>query len=438
MEEFDVLVIGGGGREYEIARQMTLSPKVRKVYVAPGNDGTAALPKTQNVPIGPTRIEDLVQFVEMNAIGLTVIGPDAAVAAGVGNALRDAGKLVFGPTNEAGRLESSKGFATDFMVRYDIPHPQSQRVHSLDEALAVIADKTPETYVLKADGLAAGKGVVLPQSADEAHEVLREMFSGESFDGAGKGGVVIQERLHGPELSAFAITDGKDFVLLPLSQDHKRLQNEDKGPNTGGMGAYAPVPKKVAGSGQLKKINEIARQTIENIGKEGTPYQGVLYIGLMLAEERGGDPVVIEYNARFGDPEAEILLPILSQSGVDVAEMLYHVASGQLSQVAIPEELPVCALTVALAASGYPQQEPRKGDEILGLEAQYPNVVVQHAGTKQENNKWLTNGGRVLFVTGFGGSIDEAAQSAYAAIGEQGIHFADMQFRTDIGYQARS
>lgn len=437
MAAFDILVIGSGGREYELARQMTLSPEVRKVYIAPGNAGTAVLEKSENVAIGPTDIEAIVAFVREKQIGFTIIGPDAAVAAGVGNALRDAGALVFGPTREAGKLESSKAFSSDFMNRYNIPQPASHVVRSLEEALAVIADKSPETYVLKADGLAAGKGVVLPQSADEAQTTLREMFSGDSFDGAGKDGVVIQERLSGPEVSAFAITDGKDFVLLPLSQDHKRLLNGDEGPNTGGMGAYAPVPEGIVNSGQLEKIRTIAQQTITNIANEGTPYQGVLYIGLMLAKERGGDPVVIEYNARFGDPEAEILLPLLSESGVDVADMLLQAARGNVSQIILPQTLGKCVLTVALASTGYPDN-PRKGDEIHGLEKQYDGVIIQHAGTKRDGDKWLTAGGRVLYATGFGETIDEAAAKAYAAIGEDGINFNGMQFRTDIGHQARA
>lgn len=437
MAELDVLVIGSGGREYELARQMTLGADVRKVYVAPGNAGTAALEKGENVAIGPTEVDAIVAFVQEKQIGFTIIGPDAAVAAGVGNALRDAGALVFGPTREAGKLESSKAFSSDFMNRYNIPQPASQVVRSLDEALAAIADKAPDTYVLKADGLAAGKGVVLPESVDEAQMVLREMFTGESFDGAGKEGVVIQERLSGPETSAFAITDGKDFVLLPLSQDHKRLQDGDKGPNTGGMGAYAPVPKSIVNDEQLEKIRAITEQTITNIAKEGAPYEGVLYIGLMLAKERGDDPVVIEYNARFGDPEAEILLPILSESGVDVSNMLLQTARGNLSQVSIPKTLNECVLTVALASAGYPDS-PQKGDEIHGLEKHYDGVLVQHAGTKREGDTWFTAGGRVLYVTGFGASVDEAAARAYAAIGPEGIHFNGMQFRTDIGRQART
>jgi phosphoribosylamine--glycine ligase len=437
MTELDVLVIGSGGREYELARQMTRSALTRKVFIAPGNAGTAELEKSENVAINPTDADGIVAFVREKQIGLTIIGPDTAVAAGVGNALRDAGVLAFGPTREAGKLEASKAFAAEFMNRNNIPQPASQVTRSLEEALKAIENKKPASYVLKADGLAAGKGVILPHSTDEAQEVLREMFSGESFEGAGKNGVVIQERLHGPEVSAFAVTDGKDFVLLPLSQDHKRLQNNDKGPNTGGMGAYAPVPEKIVSSKQLEKIRAITGQTISSIAAEGTPYQGVLYIGLMLAKERGGDPVVIEYNARFGDPEAEILLPLLSESGVDVADMLLQAAKGNLSQVAAAPALSKCVLTVALASAGYPDK-PRNGNEIHGLDKQYDNVIVQHAGTRREGDAWLTAGGRVLYVTGFGDSITDAAARAYAAIGPDGIHFEGMHYRSDIGYQART
>lgn len=437
MAELDVLVLGSGGREYELARQMAVSTMVRKVYIAPGNGGTAVLEKCKNIPIGPTDVEAIVAFVQEKQIGFTIIGPDAAVAAGMGNALRNMKALVFGPTREAGMLESSKVFSAEFMNRHGIPQPMSQVARSLEEAIAIIKDREPDTYVLKADGLAAGKGVVLPKTAEEAKTVLQEMFSGEGFDGAGKTGVVIQERLHGPEASAFAITDGKNFILLPVSQDHKRLSDGDLGPNTGGMGVYAPVPSDIVNDAQLEKIHDIARRTIVGIAKDGTPYQGVLYMGLMMAKERDGDPLVIEYNARFGDPEAETLLPLLSKSGVDVVDMLLQAAQENLSKITIPQVLKKAALTVALASAGYPDS-PQKGDEIFGLERGYEDVVVQHAGTKREAEVWLTAGGRVLYVTGFGDNINEAAARAYAAIGERGIHFKGMQYRKDIGHQART
>lgn len=432
----DVLVIGSGGREYELARQLALSAKVNKVYVAPGNAGTEALEKGENVAIGPTEVDKIVEFVNSKKIGLTVIGPDAAVAAGVANALIKIEATVFGPTREAGKLESSKTFAGDFMERHGIPHPKSWTVHSLTEALEIIKDKQPESYVLKADGLAAGKGVVLPQTAQEAEQTLRGMFDGSAFEGAGKDVVQIQERLHGPEVSAFAVSDGKNFILLPFSQDHKRLKDNDQGPNTGGMGVYAPLPVNILNADQTEKIGIIAEQTISQMAKEGFPYRGALYMGLMLAEEHGGDPVVIEYNARFGDPENEVIMPILSESGFDVAEMLIQVAKGDVSGLTVPVAAK-SALTVALAAYDYPDN-PRKGDRIEGLDKSYDGVIVQHAGTKYENGAWLTNGGRVLYVTGIGDNPDQAAAKAYAAIGEQGIHFDGMQYRRDIGHQVRT
>lgn len=437
MEAMDTLVVGSGGREYELARQLSLSSSVAKVYVAPGNAGTTLLDKGENVAIGPTDVTEMATFVKERHIQLTVLGPDAAVAAGMGNVLREANCLVFGPTKEAGKLEASKAFAADFMNRHQIPQPPSQVVHSLDEAMAAIKDRAPDSYVLKADGLAAGKGVVLPKTVEESEQTLRDMFGGTLFEGAGKDAVVIQERLHGPEVSAFAISDGTNFVLLPLSQDHKRLKDGDEGPNTGGMGAYAPLPANIVNATQAAKIKTIVEQSIAGAAADGMPYQGVLYLGLMLAEERGNDPVVIEYNARFGDPEAEVILPILSEAGYDVADMLLQAAKGDVTKLSLPDHFTKTALTVAVAATGYPDN-PRKGDAIMGLDKTYENVVVQHAGTKQEGNAVVTAGGRVLYVTGLGETADEAAAAAYAAIGTDGIHFDGMQYRTDIGHQIRS
>lgn len=436
MGELDVLIVGSGGREYELARQLGLSPKVGKVYAAPGNSGTAALPKTENADVGPTDTDKVVAFVQEKNIGLTVLGPDAAVAAGLGNVLRKAGATVFGPTREAGRLEASKSFAAAFMGRHGIPHPASWVAHSLQEALDLVKDRAPNEYVIKADGLASGRGVVLPHTLDEADEILREMFSGAKFGGAGKDMVVIQERLHGPELSAFAVSDGKNIVLLPLVQDHKRLKDNDQGPNTGGMGVYGPVSEAIVSPEQTAKIREIAVRTIAKMAEEGVPYEGVLYMGLMLAKEHGGNPMVIEYNARFGDPETQVLLPMLNEAGVDVADMLLQAARGDVSKVIVPDKPPKAALTVALAAAGYPDN-PLKGAEIFGLDRQYEGVIVQYAGARHKDGKWTVNVGREIFVTGIGDDVGEAANRAYAAIGEQGIHFQGMQYRTDIGWQAR-
>ncbi|HEV7454366.1 MAG TPA: phosphoribosylamine--glycine ligase [Candidatus Saccharimonadales bacterium] len=436
MAGIDVLVVGSGGREYELARQMARSKAVRKLYVAPGNAGTARLDKTENIPLSPDDVNGIILSVSEHRIAAVIIGPDAAIAAGLGNALRAVGVPVFGPTQEAGKLESSKAFAAGFMQRHDIPQPEYWTAHTEQEALNIIKDKAPETYVLKADGLAAGKGVVLPQTADEAITAVADMFSGQGFGGAGKSGVVIQERLHGPEVSAFAVSDGKNIVMLPFSQDHKRLKNNDTGPITGGVGAYSPLPESIVAPGQAQKINDIAQRSIQGMAEEHTPYQGVLYLGLMLAEERGGDPVIIEYNARFGDPETQVVLPVLNEAGVDVADMLLRAARGDISDISVPDHTGKAVLTVCLSAAGYPEN-PMKGDEIHGLDAVYEDVIVQQAGTKQDGDKIVTAGGRVLYITGVGDTIDEAAAKAYSAIGKDGIHFKGMQFRTDIGHQAR-
>lgn len=431
----NVLVVGSGGREYELARQLAGSPKVEKLYVAPGNAGTAQFEKTENVGIGATDIVDLVTFAKENDVQTVVIGPDAALAEGLGDAMRAEGLAVFGPDQHPAQLESSKAFAVEFMTRHDIPQPDRWVANSLEEALQIISDKKPETYVLKADGLAAGKGVVLPTTTEEAESVLKAMFSEDAYDGAGKDKVLIQERLHGPEVSAFAVSDGTNVVMLPFAQDHKRLKDNDEGPNTGGMGAYSPVPESIVNADQTQKINDIAVRSIEAIAKDGTPYKGVLYLGLMLAEERGNDPVIIEYNARFGDPETQVVLSVLSESGYDVANLLLQAAQDDISAVEAPEKLNKTALTVCLASQGYPEN-PRKGDVIHGLDKTYDGVIIHQAGTKQEGDDIVTAGGRVLYVTGIGATPQEAADHAYAAIGPDGVHFDGMQYRTDIGHQA--
>jgi phosphoribosylamine--glycine ligase len=437
MATYSVLVLGNGGREHELTRQLSLSSNIQTIYAAPGNAGIAQLDKTTNIDLQPTDSNAVAAFVQQSAISFVVIGPEAPLMAGVSDALRARGIAVFGHSKQATQLEASKAFAASFMQRHAIPQPAQWTVHNLPEALAVIAGKPARNYVLKADGLAGGKGVVLPESDQEAQTTLTAMFSGQSFEGAGRETVVIQERLHGPEVSAFVASDGTNLVLLPFAQDHKRLKDHDKGPNTGGMGAYAPVPESIADPAIAQKIRAIAEQSIQGMREDGIPYQGVLYIGLMLAEERGGDPVVIEYNARFGDPETEILLPVLQTAGFDVANMLQRVAQGDISQLATPSTQGQAALTVCLAASGYPES-PRKGDIIHGLDTPYPDVIVHHAGTQETDGTIRTNGGRVLYITGIGKTIDQAAARAYAAIGPEGIHFDGMQYRTDIGHQARS
>ena len=416
---------GSGGREHAFAK--TIGNNV-KIFVSPGNAGTALMSNVTNVDVG----DHAVQFAKDNNIDVVIIGPEGVLVTGIADDLRAAGITVVGPGVIGTQLESSKTFACDFMERHNIPYPKSYVAHSLEE----FTDSDATSVVLKADGLAGGKGVVLPSTMEEATTALSAMFSGD-YDGAGENGVVIQERLSGPEVSAFALSDGNDYVLLPFAQDHKRLKDGDMGPNTGGMGAYAPVPDSIVSPAQYEKINDIARKTIDGMKADGQAYKGILYLGVLLAKERGGDPVVIEYNARFGDPEAEVVLTILADAGVDVYELLKSTDSTINKSLLDGITLNSSALTICLAAPGYPEG-PRKGDEILGLDTILPaGVFFHHAGTKSDNGKVVTNGGRVMYVTGVAPTIDEAAASAYSIIGENGIHFEGMQYRTDIGKQAR-
>ena len=426
MSKRSALVIGNGGREHALVK--SLGPDVT-VFIAPGNAGTALMPNVTNITT-----DTPVVFAQENNIDFVIIGPDSFIAAGLADEFRAAGIPVFGASQAAGRLESSKSFASDFMQRHGIPQPKSTTVHSVDE---LAAGTDPLSIVLKADGLALGKGVVLPETLEEAQTTLKEMLEGIGYEGAGKEGVVIQERLSGPEVSAFAVTDGTNFVMLPFSQDHKRLKTGDIGPNTGGMGAYAPLPESIVSPDQAAKIHEIAKKTIDGMKADGTPYQSVLYIGLMLAKQHGGDPVVIEYNARFGDPETQVMLTLLEDSGVDVYELLKSTDSILNSSLLDGVTFRKTAITVCEAASGYPES-PRKGDEILGLHSTLPaGVFVHNAGTKIDGDKVVTNGGRVLYITAVADDIDTAAANAYSVIGENGVHFDGMQYRTDIGKQAR-
>jgi phosphoribosylamine--glycine ligase len=373
MSERNVLIVGGGGREHQLG--LSLANSVDNIYFAPGNAGTAAIENGTNLSMGPSDLDGIVAFVKERDCELTVVGPEQPLVDGLADQLE--GHKVFGPSAEAAKLEGSKAFAVRFMREFGIPHPASDIIDNevlKTRALLAATEKDVTKYVIKADGLAGGKGVVLPATQAEASDTLKGMFSGELFGGAGKECTVIQERLRGPEVSVFVISDGENFITLPLSQDHKRLKDNDEGPNTGGMGAYAPVPKSIFNSRQKEKIDEIVEKSIAGARLKGMPYKGVLYIGLMLAEEYDGE--------------------------------------------------------------GYPDS-PRKGDTIYGLNQNYPNVIIQHGGTKQQDENIVTAGGRVLYVTGLGETVTESAVGAYAAIGEHGIHFDGMQYRTDIGHQAR-
>lgn len=434
-----VLLIGGGGREHAFALEMSKSPQLDEIAWAAANPAIDTIDKAEDVSRITNNTDEIVHFAAERKSGLTVvIGPEAPLVTGLSDKLRQEDISVFGPSAAAAQLEGSKGFASDFMKRYNIPQPHSVRVRNTEEAFRVLANMPAEEIVLKADGLAGGKGVVLPSTKEEVSLTVTSMFNGESFDNAGANGIVIQERLTGPEVSVFVISDGENYSIVPFfAQDHKRLGTGDIGPNTGGMGTYTPVPAKMINERQLEKIQEIASKTINGMAAESTPYQGVLYMGLMLANERQGDPVVIEYNVRFGDPEAQVVLSSLTDSGVDVYQMIRETAAGHAPDLGPPQFMGRAALSVCLAAKGYPEK-PEKGAVIHGLNKTYPNVTIHHGGTAQKDKDIVVNGGRVLYVTGRGESVDEAAAAAYAAIGEEGIHFDGMQYRTDIGYQART
>ena len=432
-----VLVVGSGGREHELARQLDASYDVSEIICANGNAGTEQLTKAVNVDVKPTDLDGIYALAVEREVGLVVVGPEAPLVSGLTARLKVRNIATFGPSAEAARLEASKASATQFMQRHNIPHPTSYIATTPEEAAKFIKKLGSESSVIKADGLASGKGVVLPETDQESASVISRMFSGEGFDGAGKEKVVIQERYHGPEVSVFVVSDGLVFTVLPFSQDHKRLFKGDRGPNTGGMGAYSPLPDAIIGQAQKEKVYEIAERTIKGMAREGIYYQGLLYIGLMLAEEEGYDPVVIEYNCRFGDPETQVVLPVLSEAGVDVYDLLRSAAEGRLRDPKIPIDLGKAALTVCLAAEGYPSS-PQTGEVVHGIDTEYPGVIFHHAGTKKVNDEIVSAGGRVLYVTGIGNTIDTAAANAYSAIGNGKGYFKGWQYRSDIGHQARS
>ncbi|QQS18743.1 phosphoribosylamine--glycine ligase [Candidatus Saccharibacteria bacterium] len=431
-----VLIIGSGGREHALAWGMAQSSAVEKVYVSPGNAGTAHEQKCENVAVNGAY--ETVAFCQNNHIDLVVIGPEAPLVEGLSDALREASIVVFGASKLAAQLEGSKAFATQFMQKHDITIPESVIVTSAegaDAAMKIFGG--PENSVLKANGLAGGKGVFLPDTAAEAADAIQKITSG-AMDGDGSR-FVVQARNHGPEVSVFVLSDGTNYKVIPLaSQDHKRLLAGDKGPNTGGMGVYAPLPDWMLSAAQWEKIEVIAEKTITAMAAENTPYQGVLYMGLMLAEELAGDPLVIEYNVRFGDPETEVIIPLLHGNGVDIYDMLYATAAGTLADFAMPKEIHGAALTICLAAEGYPDS-PIPGKVVEGLANEYRDVTVFHGSTKlDESGQVVTSGGRVLYVTGLGVNLAAASQAANAAIGESAIHFPAMQYRPDIAWRARN
>ena len=420
-----LLVIGSGGREHALAWKLAQAPRVQKVYVAPGNAGTALEPGLENVPI--TDIAQLAEFAQENSVHLTVVGPEAALAAGVVDAFRAKGLKIFGPTRAAAQLESSKDFAKRFMQRHRIPTAAYATFGDAREAHAYV-DAQGAPIVIKADGLAAGKGVIVAMTAKDAHDAVDLMLVDNKMGDAGAR-VVIEEYLAGEEASFIVMSDGEHVLALATSQDHKRLQDGDTGPNTGGMGAYSPAPV-VTPKLHARVLREIILPTIQGMAKDGIPYSGFLYAGLMI--DAAGNAKTVEFNCRLGDPETQ---PIMLRLKSDLFELFELACAGRLDQAEIDWDRRT-ALGVVLAAANYPDA-PKKGAAITGLPKhteRSEDCMVFHAGTALAGDKVVVNGGRVLCVTALGDSVKMAQRRAYQAA--EGIRFDGMQFRHDIGHRA--
>ena len=428
----NVLVIGGGGREHALAWKIAQSNKVQKVFVAPGNGGTAGDKRLDNIDI--TDVKALREFAQSHGVELTVVGPETPLAAGVVDEFRAHGMRIFGPTKAAAQLESSKAFSKAFMKRHNIPTAEYDTFTDAQAAHDYVNAKGAP-IVVKADGLAAGKGVVVAMTAAEAHEAIDFMLLDNKLGvshNEGGARVVIEEFLQGEEASFIVMCDGKTVLPLATSQDHKRLLDADEGPNTGGMGAYSPAPV-VTPEVHARAMREIILPTIKGMEKDGIPFTGFLYAGLMIDPQ--GQVKTLEFNCRMGDPETQ---PIMARLKTDFVDVLLA-ATATNAEVRFDDfELEWdrrTAIGVVLAAHGYPMN-PRKGDVITGLPQDSDDVVVFHAGTQMTDGQVLTSGGRVLCVTALGGTLKLAQQQAYDTI--KGIHFDGLQYRTDIGYRAIS
>jgi phosphoribosylamine---glycine ligase len=417
-----LLVIGSGGREHALAWKLARSPRISRVLVAPGNAGTAREDGLGNV--AATSIPELIEVARKEAVGFTVVGPEAPLADGVVDAFRAEGLRIFGPTQAAARLESSKGFAKAFMQRHGLPTAAHAAFSEAAPAHAYL-ERRGAPIVIKADGLAAGKGVVVAMAAGEAHAAVDDMLSGKKVGAAGAR-IVIEDYLEGEEASFIVLADGRHALPLATSQDHKRLLDGDRGPNTGGMGAYSPAPV-VTPAIHARVMREVIQPALAGMAKDGTPYAGFLYAGLMIG--RDGQVKVLEFNCRLGDPETQ---PILLRLKSDLVPLIEHALAGTLDRAQADWDTRV-ALGVVLAAHGYPEA-PRKGDTIQGLAAPEDDCRVFHAGTALNGKDVVTSGGRVLCVTALGGTVRTAQRRAYE-IAER-IRFEGMQFRHDIGSRA--
>ncbi|EHE0026282.1 phosphoribosylamine--glycine ligase [Vibrio cholerae] len=420
-----VLIIGSGGREHALAWKVAQNPQVDTIYVAPGNAGTALEHKVQNVNIGITDIPALVAFAQDKAIELTIVGPEAPLVIGVVDAFRAAGLPIFGPTQGAAQLEGSKAFTKDFLARHNIPTAAYANFTEIEPALAYVRKKGAP-IVVKADGLAAGKGVIVAMTLQEAEDAIQDMLAGNAFGSAGSR-VVVEEFLDGEEASFIVMVDGENVLPMATSQDHKRVGDADTGPNTGGMGAYSPAPV-VTQDVHDRVMREVIYPTVRGMAAEGNTYTGFLYAGLMI--DSTGAPKVIEYNCRFGDPETQ---PIMMRLQSDLVELCQAAIAGKLDQVESKWD-PRASIGVVLAAAGYPG-DYTKGEVISGLPTQESaGQKVFHAGTETQGDQVVTNGGRVLCATALGNTVLEAQQRAYQLADQ--IHWNGMFCRRDIGYRA--
>lgn len=421
-----VLVIGSGGREHALAWRLAQDPRVSTVFVAPGNAGTALTPKLEN--LAESDLNRLADFAATQNIDFTLVGPEAPLAAGVVNLFREKGLRIFGPTREAAQLESSKDFAKAFMKRHGVPTADYETFTDAEAAHAYITRKGAP-IVIKADGLAAGKGVIVAMTEQEAHQAVDEMLEDNRFGAAGAR-VVIEDFLAGEEASFIVMVDGEHVLPMASSQDHKRLLDHDQGPNTGGMGAYSPAPV-VTPAIHEKVMNEIILPTVRGMAADGIPFTGFLYAGLMIGKDAKGETTVktLEFNCRMGDPETQ---PIMSRLQSSLADLCLAAIDGKLDTVQAQWDDRV-ALGVVCAARGYPEK-PEKGAEITALPANSETLHVFHAGTKAVDGKTTVSGGRVLCVVGLGETIQEAAQTAYKGV--ETVQFEGMQYRHDIGYRA--